>query len=77
VAALRVERNRPRYRDRRSSSRSRHNARNRSSSSKMRRPSRRSASRYDPSITFCWYHRRFGHQAQNCSQPCTYNQQGN
>jgi hypothetical protein len=31
-----------------------------------------SPSRHDTTNTFCWYHRRYGDQAQRCSQPCTY-----
>jgi hypothetical protein len=41
-----------------------------------RRPYNRSPSpRHNASAT-CWYNRRFGNRAQNCSKPCTYNQKG-
>jgi hypothetical protein len=57
--------------DRRSSSRDRR------SSPGSRRSFTRSPSRHGTSTTPCWYHRRFGDRAQNCSPPCTYSQQGN
>jgi hypothetical protein len=34
-------------------------------------------SRHGTATTACWYHRRFGDQARNCSPPCTYSQQEN
>jgi hypothetical protein len=36
----------------------------------------KSNSRDDTAITRCWYHRRFGASAQNCTKPCSYSQQG-
>ncbi|PNF21359.1 hypothetical protein B7P43_G17730, partial [Cryptotermes secundus] len=42
-----------------------------------RRPGSRSPSRGDATSSICWYHRRFGALAQNCTPPCTYSQQGN
>jgi hypothetical protein len=78
VAALSAER------DRRSSSGAHPSSsrdpnssrRDRPSSPRNRRPYNRSPTRHDTSTT-CWYHRRFGNWAQNCSQPCSFNQQGN
>jgi hypothetical protein len=31
----------------------------------------------DTNKSWCYYHRRFGNQAQRCTQPCTYSPQGN
>jgi hypothetical protein len=84
VAALSAERDRPLSTDRRSSTRNRPSSykdpnssrRDRPSSPRNRRPYNRSPIRHDTSTT-CWYHQRFGNWAQNCSPPCTYNQQGN
>jgi hypothetical protein len=84
VAALSAEGDRSLSTDRRSSSRDRPSSsrdpnssrRDRPSSPRNRRPYNRSPTRHDTSTT-CWYHRRFGNSAQNCSQPCTHNQQGN
>jgi hypothetical protein len=84
VAALSAERDRPLSRGRRSSSRYRPSSsrdphsspRDRPSSPRNRRSYNMSPPRRDAS-TICWYHQRFGIQAQNCSQPCTYSQQGN
>jgi hypothetical protein len=60
------------FRDRRSrSSNCCSNSNSRSSST------RRSPSRRDTTNTLCWYHRRYGGRAQRCSQPCTFNSQGN
>jgi hypothetical protein len=78
AAALSAER------DRRSSSRDRLSSssdpnssrRDRPSSPRNRRPYNRLPPRHDTSTT-CWYHQRFGNRTQNCSQPCTYSQQGN
>ncbi|PNF43124.1 hypothetical protein B7P43_G18075 [Cryptotermes secundus] len=42
-----------------------------------RRPCSRSPSRGDTTSSICWYHRRFGARAQNCTPPCSYSQQGN
>jgi hypothetical protein len=42
-----------------------------------RRSSSRSPSRDDTTSSVCWYHRRFGARAQNCTPPCCYRQQGN
>jgi hypothetical protein len=33
--------------------------------------------RVDPAHTACWYHRRFGWRAQNCTPTCSFRQQGN
>jgi hypothetical protein len=44
---------------------------------KNRRPSSRSPHRRDSTPTTCWYHRRFGARAQNCTPPCSFRQQGN
>jgi hypothetical protein len=35
----------------------------------------RPPSQVDATSTLCWYHRRYGAQAQNCTQPCSYCQQ--
>jgi hypothetical protein len=76
VETLSTERNRPRSRDRSPRDRD-YSPRDRPSNPRIRRPYNRSPSRHDAPTTFCWYHRRFGDRAQNFSQPCTYNQQGN
>jgi hypothetical protein len=59
------------FRDRRSRSSS-HRSNSNSRSSSTRRSSRR-----DTTNTLCWYHQRYGDRAQRCSQPCTFNSQGN
>ncbi|PNF31836.1 hypothetical protein B7P43_G08919 [Cryptotermes secundus] len=41
------------------------------------RPGSRSPSRGDATSSVCWYHRRFGALAQNCTPPCSYRQQEN
>jgi hypothetical protein len=77
LEALSTELNRLSSRDRPSSSRDRpHGPRDRPSSPRNRRPYNRSPSRHRTTTTPCWYHRRFGDQAYNCSPPCTYSQQG-
>jgi hypothetical protein len=40
-----------------------------------RRPNSRSPSRGDTAPALCWYHRRFGARAQNCTAPCAFCQQ--
>jgi hypothetical protein len=59
------------------------NARYRRLRSNSRRPNsspgnrRRSAARPDTTCTVCWYHQRFGEQAQSCTAPCTFRKQEN
>jgi hypothetical protein len=61
----------------------RQNIRYRRSRSNSRRPNsltgnrRRSLSRQDTTGTLCWYHQRFGEQAQKCTEPCTFQKQEN
>jgi hypothetical protein len=63
---------------RRSSSRDRrYSQRDRPSSPRNRRLNNNSPSRLKNATGSCWYHRRFGDRAQNCTQPCTYREQGN
>ncbi|PNF28672.1 hypothetical protein B7P43_G08233 [Cryptotermes secundus] len=38
---------------------------------------RESPSRGDATSSICWYHRRFGALAHNCTPPCSYRQHGN
>jgi hypothetical protein len=84
VAGLSAERDCSLSRDRRSSSTDRPSTSRDPNSSRRDRPSsprnccpyNRSSTRHGTSPT-CWYHRRFGNLAQNCSPPCTYHQQGN
>jgi hypothetical protein len=73
VAALIVERDRLRttLRDPRPSSR------NPRPTSRNRLPVSRSPTREESAFSLCWYHRRFGDRAQNCTQPCAYRQQRN
>ena len=42
-----------------------------------RRPGSISPSRGNTTSSFCYYHRRFGARARNCTPPCSYRQQGN
>jgi hypothetical protein len=62
MEALSTERNRPCSRDRPSGSRD-------------RRPYNRSPPRHSTATNSCWYHRRYGEQAYNCSPHCTYSKQ--
>jgi hypothetical protein len=63
---------------RRSSSRDRrYNQRNRPSTPRNCRLNNHLPSRLDNATDSCWYHRRFGDRAQNCTQPCSYKEQGN
>jgi hypothetical protein len=55
----------------------RYNQRGRPSSPTNRRLNNSSPSRLDNAAGSCWYHRRFGDRAQNCTQPCIYREQGN
>jgi hypothetical protein len=58
---------------RRSSPRDRrYNQRDRLSSPRNRRLNNNSPSRLDNATGSCWYHRRFGDRAQNCTQPSSY-----
>jgi cleavage and polyadenylation specificity factor subunit 1 len=54
--------------------RPRSNSRRRSFSSDNQR---RAPARQDAASTVCWYHQRFGAQAQRCTTPCSFTQQGN
>jgi hypothetical protein len=73
VEALSTERNRSS--DRRPSSMDRHcSPRNSYSGTENRRPYNKSPTRHDDVTTSCWYHRRFGARAQNCTQPCAFRQ---
>jgi hypothetical protein len=71
VEALSTERNRPSPRDRHSSPRNSH------LSTRKHRPYNKSPTRHDAATTCCWYHRRFGTRAQNCTKPCAFRQQRN
>jgi hypothetical protein len=72
VAALRMDWNH------RSGSRDRHyNQRDRPSSPRIRCLNNNSPSRLDNATGSCWYHRHFRDRAQNCTQPCSYREQGN
>jgi hypothetical protein len=72
-------------RDRRSSSRDRpsgsrdrrYNQRGRFSTPRNRGLNNNTPSRLDNATGSCWYHPRFGDRAQNCTQPCSYREQGN
>lgn len=54
-----------------------HDRRPRSSSRRRGSPRESSTSRDDASRTLCWYHQRYGGQAQRCTKPCTFPQQEN
>jgi hypothetical protein len=77
VEALSTERNRPSSRDRPCSPRVSHSPRNSHSSSRNHRHYNKLPTRHDAATTTCWYHRRFGARAQNCTQPCAFHQQRN
>lgn len=80
VAALTAQQDRlnPSSRNHRSPSRDpRSSSSNARPAFKNRRTNSRSPPRGDAASTTCWYHRRFGARAQNCTPPCSFHQQEN
>jgi hypothetical protein len=80
VAVLTTERDRLHFSSRGFSSKPKHRSPTRQGTLPafgFRRPGSRSPVRNDAATTTCWYHRRFGARAQNCTPPCSFRQQGN